>query len=456
MIKLKTFKTIQEATKLTPAELNKNNSNTGEARLDILARLIKGSQPLELAKGGTFVVTDIDDALAQIEIFKKLNKPFNLVSNDKVISSSLLAKSGVFGGGSGSGGGSLNTKITESHQCVICQAMLDNGMQDEDYFMNDDIIESAYKLVDVDASLDEILSVEGTWFHSSYESAKMLIKGGYINKSHTFHRNSKLMNGLYALKDVAYKNSNQKAVKDDKWNPGDIWAIEKGFNIKSMNVDTITGYNKDILQAFVDRKLVGISLKLVKRKAKSQEYNIKLPPDTDDHKLLKILFQGEKRGTFWSNKGATILFDEGKFALKDGSPGGSIKGEIVLKTARGGGAGWSVMQDAAKQVFKKKVPNHKAGIYKHAKAIAKKKSKRSIAVFYKLYNHFYKDDTQEQFEEELFKKDVNWISAKLACLYILYFVDINTGPKANRWITKIINYAGSKSEDSSAYVKIYE
>ena len=222
MIKLKRFNTLQEATKLTPAELNKNNSKTGEARLDILARLIKASQPLELAKGGTFVVTDIDDALAQIEIFKKLNKPFNLVSNDKVISSSLLAKSGVFGGGSGSGGGSLNTKITESHQCVICQAMLDNGMQDEDYFMNEDIIKSAYKLVDVDASLDEILSVEGTWFHSSYESAKMLIKGGYINKSHTFHRNSKLMNGLYALKDVAYKNSNQKAVKDDKWNPGAV------------------------------------------------------------------------------------------------------------------------------------------------------------------------------------------------------------------------------------------
>ena len=44
MIKLKRFNTLQEATKLTPAELNKNNSKTGEARLDILARLIKGSQ----------------------------------------------------------------------------------------------------------------------------------------------------------------------------------------------------------------------------------------------------------------------------------------------------------------------------------------------------------------------------------------------------------------------------
>jgi hypothetical protein len=30
------------------------------------------------------------------------------------------------------------------------------------------------------------------------------------------------------------------------------------------------------------------------------------------------------------------------------------------------------------------------------------------------------------------------------------------GPKANRWITKIVNYAGSKSEDSSVYVKVYQ
>ena len=456
MLNLKSFTTLREATKLTPAELKKDNSVTKEPRLDILQRLIKSSTPLELAKGGTIVITDIDDALAQIEIFKKLGKPFNLVVGEKLFSSSLLAKSGVFGGGSGSGGGSLNTKITESHQCVVCQAMLDNGIQNEDYFMSEDVLKAAYKVVDVDASFDEIMSVEGDWFHSSYESAVLLIKQGYINKSHVFHRNSKLMNAIYALKNVAYKNSDQKPVKDDKWNPGDIWAIEKGFNIKSLNVDTIMGYNKDLLQAFVDRKLVGISLKLVKKKAKHGEYNVKLPPDTDDHKVMKILFQGEKRGTFWSNKGATIIFDDGKFALKDGSAGGSIKGEIVLKTARGGGAGWSIMQDAAKQVFKKKVPDHKSGIYKHAKAIAKKKDPRSVAVFFKLYNHFYKNETQEQFEKELFKKDVNWISAKLACLYILYFVDKFQGPKANRWITKIINYAGSKSEDSSAYVKIYE
>ena len=74
MLAFKNFNlgSIKEAVKLTPGELKKPNSITGEDRLDILVRLIRDNKPLELAKGGTFIVTDIDDALAQIEIFKKL------------------------------------------------------------------------------------------------------------------------------------------------------------------------------------------------------------------------------------------------------------------------------------------------------------------------------------------------------------------------------------------------
>lgn len=457
MLAFKNFKSdsIQEAVKLTPGELKKPNSITGEDRLDILVRLIKDSKPLELAKGGTFTVTEIDDALSQIEIFKKLGKPFPLHGDGKTISSSDLGKSSVFGGGGGSGGGTLNTKITESHQCVLCQAMLDHGIQSEEFFQNPDILKAAYKQVDVDATIDEILSVEDGWFHSSYESAVLLIKQGYINKSHKLHRNSKEMNTIYALKNVAYKNSDQKPVKDDKWNPGDIWAIDKTISInKTLNPESITSYNKALLQNFVDRKVVAISLKLVKKTAKAKEYNIKLPPDTDDHKIKSLLFQGEVRGTFWDNKGATIVFDTGKMALRAGSAGAAIKGEIVLKTARGGGAGYGVMIDAVKQVFGKKLPDNKA-INKVAKNIVRKK-KRDLNIFYKLYNHFYKNESYENFETEILKKDVYWIASKLACLYVLYYADINSGTKANRWITKIVNYAGSKSEDSSAYVKVYQ
>ena len=129
---------------LIPSQLKKPNASTGEDRIDILSRLVRDGKPLELAKGGTFTVTEIEDALSQIEIFKKLQKPFNLQGDGKTISSSELKKSKVFGGGGGAGGGTLNTKITESHNCVICQAMLDNGMQDEEYFKDEAILKAAF------------------------------------------------------------------------------------------------------------------------------------------------------------------------------------------------------------------------------------------------------------------------------------------------------------------------
>ena len=125
-----------------------------------------------------------------------------------------------------------------------------------------------------------------------------------------------------------------------------------------------------------------------------------------------------------------------------------------MKNARGGSAGYGIMQDGMKQVFRKTVPDPSK-----VNSIAKKISKgdqRSISIFHKMYTNFYKNDTFETFSEELAKKDYYWISAKLSCLYLVYYLDLNTGPKANRWLTKIINYAGSKSEDSSAYVKVYE
>ena len=448
-------KYIREGVRLTPGELQKPNSKTGEDRLDILARLIKAGTPLELNKGKPFIVTEVEAALDQIAIFRKLKKPFILTGKDgKTISSSELGKSAAFGGGGGAGGGTLNTKITESHQCVICQAMLDEGIQEEDYFTNEEVLRAAYKKVEVDASIDEVLSVEGTWATSSYLSAVILINGSYINKSQTFHRNSKLMSKIYAMKNEAYKNSGQKPISDDKWNPGDFWAIDKGFDFKSLNTDNIAAYNKTILQNFVDRKLVGISLKLVKKGGKAKQYNVKLPPDTADHKILKIRFQGEKRGDFWSNKGATIVFDGGKMDFRAGSAGGAIKGEIVLKTARGGGAGYGVLQDALKSIFRKSIPDN-SSVLKTAKAIAKG-DKKSLIIFYNMYKGFYKNESPEEFEKHIASKDQWWIHSKLACLYVLYTVDKFGGTKANRWLTKIVNYAGSTSEDSSSYVKIYQ
>ena len=49
-------------------------------------------------------------------------------------------------------------------------------------------------------------------------------------------------------------------LKDDKWNPGDIWAISKRFDFKNIDVTSVNAMNKSLIQGFNDRTLVGISL----------------------------------------------------------------------------------------------------------------------------------------------------------------------------------------------------
>ena len=95
---------LVEAVKLTPEQLDKQNSRTKEDRIDILARLVKDKTPLELAKGGSFTVGEIESALVNCALFKKNPDHFGrtgfpLIATDGTeYKSNDLAKSKVFGG----------------------------------------------------------------------------------------------------------------------------------------------------------------------------------------------------------------------------------------------------------------------------------------------------------------------------------------------------------------------
>lgn len=446
---------ITEAANLSAKELQKPNSKTKEPRTDILRRLIKDGKPLELAKGGTVIIGDIEDAMAKIDAFIKMPQNFNLVgTKGEVVKLTQLAKAEVFGGGiGGAGGGTANTKLTESHQCVMLQAMLEHGIQDIDYF-TPEIMGDAHSRVSVDEEKDKIIALEGDWFTSSYNIAKLLIQKGYVNKSHTFHRNDNKMNLIYALKSIAYKNRGFAPLKDDKWNPGDIWAIQKGLDLKKeLPVDTVNTLNKKMIELFNDRRLVGISLKGPETKFPPplSEKNNEYPADTDLHKYMGT-FLSSKGGTFWSSKNGTIKYDGGEMTLKDNSPGEVVKSEIKGKNARGGGLSWGPMADFIQRETRKKMPKFKSGIFGVAKKI-EKGDKRSINVFWGLYKHFEKNAGYDEFLEEIQKKDRFWISAKLGVMYICYYIDKAGGKTANNIITHFVNYAGSKSADSSVYVK---
>ena len=73
MQNFKSFKPILEAVRMTPVELNKNNSITQEPRIDILIRLIQQGKPIELAKGGSVTIEKTDELLKLLIDFKKSN-----------------------------------------------------------------------------------------------------------------------------------------------------------------------------------------------------------------------------------------------------------------------------------------------------------------------------------------------------------------------------------------------
>ena len=92
--------------KLTPAVLNKKNSNTGEQRIDILERAIKEGTVLALVDGSEVTLDKSEENLAGCEQFRKENKAFQLTAGSRAISSSDIGKSALFGGGGGGAGGS--------------------------------------------------------------------------------------------------------------------------------------------------------------------------------------------------------------------------------------------------------------------------------------------------------------------------------------------------------------
>jgi hypothetical protein len=443
---------FDKLTPLTPRELVKPNMITGESRLNILRKEIENNIPLALASGGDFTVTDIKSALNSIEKFRIDNKSFELYGNNISIKSSKLGKSKVFGGGgSGAGGGTALTVIVESAQCVWITAMLDNGIQPQEFFTNQ-VLKKSYSKVKVDSSLEDILSLDDSWITSSYKSAAHIITSCYVHSDLVCHRGSKEMKAIYAAKTLALKNKGLRNISDDKWNPSDIWLINKSFDINSLPTTSIEALNAELHDQFNKRNIIGISLKKIVDIPKISVYNL----DTTNikkYKLSHYSLSAEKRGTIWTSKGGYLYYDFGWMEWRPNAAFGIHKAEIRGKTARGGGVSWGFIQNYAKLILGETLPSCKDMI-KTANNIYNGDIK-DVATLWKMLSKLEPYLTREEFDDELYQKDPIWIHAKLGIIYAFYIMEINKS-KSNKFITKLINYAGSELEESSVYIKVYE
>jgi len=454
---------IVEAVGLGPSELKKTATAgpyKDQERTDILADLIKKQTPLELIKGEDIIIANVPETLEKIAQFKKDGKTFEMTGvNGRTIKSSMLNKSKYFGGGAGAGGGTKQTAIGESAQCVWMAAMLEIGSAMPIDSFTDEVLTKAFKSVSVGStSLKQILAIDDSWKMSSYLTAQYAIQKDIIERGMFFHRDDKLMKAIYSAKDTAFKNNGFKPLKDDKWNPGDIWVEEKGFNIKELDTASVEGLNNDILDLYLQKRLVGISLKKVSRGVVGIEKNVVRPPVTADHKFTGGRIKSVSKGEWYTTKSNFVDFQGGYMTLSANKAFGSHKVEIKGKGARGGGASWGVMQDAAQRVYGgKKLPKN-SDMAKEAKLIAAG-DKKAVNKFTSMLQKFDKTISSEQVVEELGKMKSKaaavWIHGKLGGLHILNLIH-QGDTKADQFVTQLVNYAGSSTSDSSAYVKLTE
>lgn len=453
---------LNEAAGLSGAELVKPNSKTSEPRIDILRKKILNNEPLDLVDGGSFLVTDIKDALNKLNKFNEKNpESFKLTgktSNDKEISilTSKLLKTKEFGGqSSGSGGGASSTDLNESAQCYYCSAVCNifGKPMDKEYF-TPDVLKNSAIYVDATTKVENVISdLSDEWVESSVKIANKLFKDGYIKSGMFFHRGSDLMKKIYSSAKKAAKNSDLK-INFDKWNPGDIWACYQNFNPNNLNTTSISALNEQLIELFNTKVLIGISLKKVKKEPNIKIFN----KDKDKPNFRPISYElvEGKTSNFDSTTKVILKYNVGEAQGRTFNYLSNWAFEIKGKYAAGGKCGLSAIMSILK--FNNIRPPKIS--YNSVKKLSIEVPNNFKNEMFQLYEKFDKKNkfNFEQFsnlldEKSKSKEGVNWIFSKYIGMKLFETFE-NAGNKDNDIVNDIVNYALSSSSFSSIFIKV--
>ena len=182
----------------------------------------------------------------------------------------------------GARGGSTGARITESAQALYC-ALRFNVLDSDIPLSNGSVIntadfQTAWNSCDCDATLEEVLAVEGDWQKSCILGANKLYKAfkSPPKNYYKFYRGS----GVDALINQAYlKVKKEEPLEtvpgsEDKWNPADIWLAKSDFDSSQIPKAAVRGLVLNLNQFLVEQfntvpyqTLAGISLIQIKSSA---------------------------------------------------------------------------------------------------------------------------------------------------------------------------------------------
>ena len=427
---------------LTPMELGKENSKSGERRINILIRKIKAEKPLKLTNGKEFLVHDpAGQIAAALEKWDVSQGSVTLPNaTGETVKTSQIEKTEDFGGGSGSGGGAANTDIQESAQCLInALAFRVIGGKIEEKDLTRDNLIKANNYVNTTTDINGMMSFvenDASWRQSTISTANELLKV-IKKKDFQFHRGSDFVNKIYGAWKAAKKNGNLGSIKDDKWNPADIWAVDSSALTVEFQTD-LDKLNNQLIDLYNSRTLIGISLKKTAN-AKAEVYNL---TKSESLETLTDYIVSPK------SIDAYLIFSNGaKLQLRAfDSDGGGFQGELKGETAAQGKIGGGILKSFMAKHNLGNLPSQK-----EVKQMVVDLSDDYVERFSFLLKKYADKELDREDMENLNPK---FLRSKYQALEVLDAFKNGNPKDVQKASGDILSYAGSQSSISSVYVKV--
>ena len=225
----------------------------GMSRDEIVLAKIKDGKPFKLGStgnSGQVIGLKYNPKTKQFT-YQKTSGKKEIVTVSKITGATgNIFKDSDFGGGGGAGGGTIQTAYAESAQCVWLIAVQKSPRKKYEDFTEKDLkaaFDSSRCQVG-STTFDQIMTLGPDWHKSGYWTSKKLIEMGLVNTGQTYHRDSTVMKKIYKNKKTAFQNSDLNVLSDDKWNPGDFWAVKTNFDVNKLDYSTV--WKKGAKQCF--------------------------------------------------------------------------------------------------------------------------------------------------------------------------------------------------------------
>ena len=432
--------------------------NAGKARINILIDKISKGEEIEFKSGNS----PIEKVIVNKNKIKDLqnwdlNNSSEIKLTPKYSAGNVVKTQDFGGGGGGNRGGTSNTKTQESSQSLVNSLRQDKGVLSVDDLNNIGSLKKAFNNIEVDESLDKMIDFiqNSNWGGSLVGTANILASN--FGTNYTQHRGSSFVDTIYKKYEELRKKDErigQGRLGSDKWNPADIWMIKKGLEgdllsliEKTNNLDEL---NALLLQQYLDKNLIGVSLKKTDLSPNATEYNTTGLTQNIDYEY------GGYSPLNFSTKSTFIFYDKNKNRIEFRSfP--SFSGEIEGSGAAGGKIGITPLNIVFKNLGLPLLIDPKSVTNEDFINLWNKYSDQNLNEE-KLKN-ILQDISSEKVRGKDFTKGEagarDWLESRYFGLQVLDRInEAGSQKEKNQVIEDMLRYAASNNNWSSAFIKI--